>query len=258
MTVLYKEVFGLGKPVVMLHGWAMHTGVWRTFAQALAENSQVVCLDLPGHGLSDNIEPYTLESLVDEIAKELPEQTCTLVGWSLGGNIALRLAEKYPQRIKSLVLLASNPAFLKTESWPGVEHQVLDEFTTNLQKDSAQTLLRFMSLQVKGRPDAKSSIKKIKMAMQECDLPTPEVLLSALGILQATDQRTALSRLNLPVMMILGEQDTLMPVLVGEHCKVIQPRLDLKIITDAGHAPFITHQQQLVTYIQDFMQRSDV
>ena len=254
---LHKEVFGLGDPVVMLHGWAMHTGVWRDFARQLAANRQVVCLDLPGHGLSGNIQPYTLEAVVDAVVGELPEQACDIVGWSLGGNVALRLAEKYPQRIKSLVLIASNPHFIKTKSWPGVDPQVLKEFANNLQKNCASTLLRFMSLQLQAKPDVKASLKQIKMAMQECAAPEPVVLMAGLSVLQAADQIKALSSINIPVLMILGEQDTLVPVSVGGHCQLLPAQIDLKIIAGAGHIPFITDQKQVLSFMQDFMLRSD-
>jgi len=167
----------------------------------------------------------------------------------------LRLAEKYPFRIKSIVLIASNPALLKTESWPGVDPRLLNDFANNLQNKSAQTLLRFMSLQIQGRPDAKSSLKQIKVAIQEREMPSTEVLLDGLAILQTTDQRKTLSRLKIPLLMILGEQDSMVPVSVGEHCQAIQPQIDLKIIAGAGHAPFLTDQKQLLTVMRDFMQR---
>ncbi|NOQ13477.1 MAG: pimeloyl-ACP methyl ester esterase BioH [Methyloprofundus sp.] len=256
MTVLHKEVYGQGEPVVMLHGWAMHSGVWRVFAQTLATQRQLVCMDLPGHGLSESVSPYTLESVVDAVYAELPEQACTLVGWSLGGNVALRLAEKYPQRIKSIVLIASNPQFTATQSWPGVASQALKEFANNLQRNCTPTLLRFMSLQVQGKPDTKSNLKQIKMAMQECAAPTAEVLEAGLSVLQTVDQTKVLSSIAMPVLMVLGEQDTLVPVSVGKCCQSLNAQIEVKIIAGAGHVPFITDQEQLLMLMQDFMQRS--
>lgn len=258
MTALYKkklhkEVYGQGDPVVMLHGWAMHSGVWREFAQALATEHQVVCLDLPGHGLSANMTPYTLESVVDAIHAQLPEQASVLLGWSLGGNIALRLAEKYPRKIKSLVLIACNPHFLKTESWPGVHPQILNEFAKNLQHKPVSTLLRFMSLQLQGGQGAKSVLKQIKAALQACPMPEPAVLVAGLAVLQTIDQRETLSRLKLPILMILGGQDSLVPESVGEACQLLQAQADVQIIPGAGHIPFITEQKQVLALLQDFM-----
>jgi len=261
MTALYKnklhkEVYGQGEPIVMLHGWAMHTGLWRDFAQALAEDRQVVCLDLPGHGLSASVAPYTLESIVEAIYAQLPEQKCVLVGWSLGGNIALRLAEKYPQRIKSLVLIASNPHFIRMESWPGIQAKNLSEFANNLQKNPLPTLLRFMSIQVQGMDNKKASLKQIKLAMQECMPPVPEVLMAALSVLQTADQRKALSLLKTPVQMILGELDALVPVVVGEQCRLLQPNMEVQVISGAGHIPFITQQAKVLHKMHNFLQRN--
>ncbi|MCK5356319.1 MAG: pimeloyl-ACP methyl ester esterase BioH [Methyloprofundus sp.] len=255
MTVLHKEIYEQGEPVVMLHGWAMHTGVWREFAEALAVQRQVICLDLPGHGCSESVEPYTLERLVEVIYAELPEQPCTLVGWSLGGAVALRLAEKYPQRIKSLVLIASNPHFIKTDEWQGVPVQALNEFARNVQKNSAQTLLRFLSMQVQQVDDSKSCLKKIKLAMQECVPPGLKVLMAGLTILQTADLRAALGNLKIPAMMILGELDSLVPVLLGKQCRALQAQLQVEVIAGAGHIPFITHPQQVLILIHEFMQR---
>ena len=257
MTALHKEIYGQGELVVMLHGWAMHTGVWRNFARALAENRQVLCLDLPGHGSSASIQPYTLDAIVDAVYAELPEQTCVVVGWSLGGNVALRLAEKYPHRIKSVVLIASNPRFVKTPVWPGIDIKILEEFASNLRKNCTQTLLRFMSLQIQGKPDAKSSLKQIKMAMQECAVPEQEVLMAGLSVLRTVDQVQVLKNTRCPVLMILGEQDTLVPMAVGEYCQALQSQIIIKIITGAGHIPFITDQQQVLALMQDFLLRSD-
>jgi len=255
MSVLHQEIYGQGEPVVMLHGWAMHTGVWRDFAQTLAARHQVMCLDLPGHGLSANISPYTLESIVDTVYAQLPEQACVLVGWSLGGNIALRLAEKYPQRVKAVVLIASNPHFMQTESWPGMPSQLLQEFVANLQNNTRQTLLRFMSLQVQGRADARASLKQIKRAMQECATPELEVLLAVLKILETVDQRNTLRSLDLPVLMIFAGQDSLVPVSTGEKCRLLSAKIELHIISDAGHLPFISDQKQLLDLLEDFILR---
>lgn len=253
MNQLHKEVYGKGQPVVMLHGWAMHTGVWREFAQAIAKSRQVICLDLPGHGLSSSISPYDLEGLVDAIVSELPEQACSLIGWSLGGNIALRLLEKYPHRVGSLVLIASNPCFVKIGSWPGISAQVLGEFVSNLQKNSARTLLRFMSLQLQNTQEAKASLNKVKTAMQTCEIPQSDILVNGLAILKTADQREILSQIKKPILMILGEYDTLVPADIGQCCQRLNGSIVLEIMAGAGHIPFVTDEKRMVSLVQSFL-----
>ena len=257
MINIYKEIYGQGEPVVMLHGWAMHSGLWRAFAEQLAVDRQVICLDLPGHGRSETVQPYALEVLVDELALALPEQPCHLIGWSLGGAIALRLAEKYPNKIKSLVLIASNPHFLSTQDWLGVAPNILADFASNIQKNASVTLLRFMGLQVKGMPEMKSCLKQIKETFQECAVPELEVLMNGLQILQTADLRRALAALALPVQMIFGEYDSLVPAQVGGQCESLAPQIEMHVIEGAGHVPFISHEQQVLTLVQGFLLRSD-
>jgi len=256
MTKIHKTVFGQGEPVVMLHGWAMHSRIWRTFAQQLASDRQIVCLDLPGHGGSESVSPYVLDSVVDALLKAFPEQPCTLIGWSLGGSVALRLAEKYPDRVQGLVMISSNPYFLKAEDWAGVELSVLTAFAQSLQKNCAATLLRFMSLQVQGMVNMKSYLTQIKGAVQAYAPPTSEVLMGGLNILQTADLRGALGGLTMPVQVVLGEQDSLVPVAVGVQCRGCQMATELHIIEGARHVPFITHQQQVLGIVQHFMARS--
>ena len=257
MTYIHQEVYGQGEPVVMLHGWAMHSGVWRIFAKQLAVERQVTCLDLPGHGRSEIVQPYTLELLVDKLALALPECSCHLVGWSLGGVIALRLAEKYPHKVKSLVLIASNPHFLSTHEWLGVAPNILTEFANNIQKNAVVTLLRFMSLQVKGVPEIKACLKQIKEALHECAVPELEVLMSGLQILQTADLRSALSALALPVQMIFGGYDSLVPMSVSGQCKSLMPQIEVHIVAEAGHVPFISHPQQVLLLVHNFLLRSE-
>ncbi len=257
---LHTEVLGAGQSesMVMLHGWAMHTGIWYGFAERLAEQASVLCIDLPGHGRSESVEPFTLEAVVDAIYQVLPEQPCVLLGWSLGGNIALRLAEKYPQRVKSLILMASNPCFVEKEAWAGVDGRVLKAFAVNMQKNGAATLLRFMSLQVQGMSDMKSCLQKIKTAMQACAMPTETVLMGGLAILQAVEQRNALQTIKIPVQIILGDQDNLVPACVAEQCKQLKDGIEVQIIKGAGHVPFISHEQSVVTLVQNFVERHTV
>lgn len=113
-----------------------------------------------------------------------------------------------------------------------------------------------MSLQLQGMADIKVVFKEIKAAMQECEPPKADVLLGGLEILRTVDLRIALRDLVVPVQIILGDLDTLVPVVVGKQCKQLQSQLEIEVITRAGHMPFITHQQQVIRIVNDFIVRS--
>ncbi|PPK66973.1 carboxylesterase BioH (pimeloyl-CoA synthesis) [Methylobacter tundripaludum] len=256
MTKIHLETFGQGKPIVLVHGWAMHTGIWREFARQLAQHYRVTCVDLPGHGRSEVIDPFTLERVGAELIKVVPEKSCWL-GWSLGATVVLDIAGRYPERVSALILLAGNPLFpssgLGTQAWPGMDARLLDDFAEHLNNDCQATLLRFLSLQVNGMPDRKALLKALKTAVFECDAPDQATLQGGLDILKQADLRPVLSGLSVPVSVVLGGLDTLVPVAVGQKMRRLLPSLELNIIDRAGHVPFLSHGSETAAIISRFM-----
>ncbi len=288
MTKIHLETFGEGKPIVLVHGWAMHTGIWREFAMQLAQNYQVTCVDLPGHGRSEAIDPFTLPQISAELVKIIPpsppftkggieqfpvsgdertEQSPPFVkggaggicwlGWSLGATVALDIAGRYPERVSSLILLAGNPSFISSglgaPAWPGMAIRLLDAFAEQLNENCQTTLLRFLSLQVNGLPDRKELLKALKTAVFECAAPDTNTLQGGLNLLKQADLRPVLAELHSPVSVILGGLDTLVPVAVGQNMRQLLPSLELNIIDRAGHVPFLSHSRETLALISRFM-----
>lgn len=253
MPSIYSHTLGTGKPITLVHGWAMHSGIWRDFAEQLALHYQVTCIDLPAHGRSGKLAQFTLENVSDALVNALPENNSCCLGWSLGTLIVLDIAHRYPERVNSLILLAGNPLFVGSEHWAGVKASVLDNFAANLTDDCQTTLLRFLSLQVNGLADGKKLLKALKIAVMECDPPDQDSLQGGLEILKHTDLREVLAQLTIPVSVILGDKDTLVPVAVAQQLQDLQAKLDVTILNGAGHVPFLSHSQQLKTLICQVM-----
>lgn len=253
MTIIHKEVYGQGPPIVLIHGWAMHTGIWRDFARQLANNYQVICVDLPGHGLSETVEPYNLDKIIEALIEVLPDSSFCILGWSLGATVALALAERYPQRVNSVILLAGNPRFVKEHGWAGMRAELLEDFSSNLELNCQLTLIRFLALQVNQLEHGKSLLKALKKAIKACHPPTENVLQGGLAILKHTDLRESLLLLSCPVSVIQGDKDTLVPVEVGQNMKQLKPDLQLNIVENAGHVPFLSHQSQVIEIISQFV-----
>lgn len=257
MTKIHLEIFGQGQTIVLVHGWAMHSGIWREFARQLARHYRVICVDLPGHGHSEAIAPFTLERISAELLKAIPEQRCCWLGWSLGATVVLDIAARYPERVAALVMLAGNPSFpssgLETQSWPGMDVRLLDAFAEQLDENFQATLLRFLALQANGLPEQKALLKVLKTAVFECAAPDKATLQGGLDMLKRTDLRPVLSNLKMPVSLILGGLDTLVPVGVGQKMQQLLPRLELNIIDRAGHVPFLSHSLETLAIIDRFM-----
>ena len=253
MTKIHQQTFGKGKPIVLVHGWAMHSGIWRDFAGQLAQNYQVTCIDLPGHGRSEKIDSFTLERISDALVNAVADESCCWLGWSLGATVVLDIARRFPERVNSLILLAGNPAFTQTAQWPGMSVGLLDAFAGKLNEDCQATLVRFLSLQVNNLLDYKTLLRTLKSAVLECDAPDIETLQGGLDILKHADLRPALADTSVPVSVILGTRDTLVPVNAGQNMQELAPEITLNIIDKAGHVPFLSHPQDVLAIISRFM-----
>ncbi len=253
MTNLYQQTVGSGQPLALVHGWAMHSGVWRGFAQRLAGRYQVTCLDLPGHGRSEKCAPFTLENAAEALAGSYQEPASWWLGWSLGASVVLELARRYPERVAGLVLVAANPRFVETDGWPGVKAKVLEQFAEALADKGAATLTRFLALQVNGLPDGKQQLKILTAAIAECTPPDQETLQDGLKILKNADLRPVLTVISQPVLVISGTHDTLVPTAAVAQIAALSARIQTHVLERAGHVPFLSHGPAMQAAIARFM-----
>lgn len=248
MLKIHCQIQGSGTPIVLLHGFAMHSGIWGDFASQLAKNYRVICLDLPGHGSSDTVCPYSLDAIGSALLDAIDTPKFHLLGWSLGASVAIAMAAK-TDRVQSLITLAANVHFAQSDTWPGAPVQVLADFAINIKVNRLATLREFLALQIVGKPQQKPQLTAIIQQMEN-HFPSQEVLQQALCILQNTDQRHAFASLPQKTLIIQAGQDRLIPTAVGKKMQQLKKNSRLAIINKAGHAPFLTHPKELLALVQ--------
>ncbi|SCX17441.1 carboxylesterase BioH (pimeloyl-CoA synthesis) [Nitrosomonas eutropha] len=246
MTRLHIETSGSGPDLVMLHGWAMHSGVWECVSEPLSRRFHLHCIDLPGHGASRDCALDSLEQMTEVIADHLPDNSI-VCGWSLGGQVAIRLALQMPERVQQLVLVASTPCFVKRANWPwGMESLTLTLFMENLARDYMQTLNRFLTLQVSGSEDQTRVLARLRKSMLSGLSPEFATLQAGLKILQTSDLRAELDQIKQPVLLIHGQNDVIAPVGAAEWTQQYLSQAQLKLFPHCGHAPFLSFPEQFV------------
>ena len=113
-----KSLGGRGEPLLMLHGWGVNSEIWTSLVDELKLFVTVYVVDLPGMGGSTLISPYTLDNIAKEIKANVPIKKCNILGWSLGGQVAMYLAIKMPEFVEKLILMSTTPCFVEKIDWP--------------------------------------------------------------------------------------------------------------------------------------------
>ncbi|HOY23385.1 MAG TPA: malonyl-ACP O-methyltransferase BioC [Cellvibrio sp.] len=242
----------LSDDIVLLHGWGSGSQSWQPLIAGLQNIANVIALDLPGFGESESIPEFTLEAVVQLIAAQLPEK-CVLIGWSLGGMLAVQIAARYPQKISHLITLAANTKFVASRDYEtAMPLAVNRQFNKSFAADPQSTLKLFSGLLAQGDTNERALLKQIR-ALAELDKINPNWL-QALELLSQLDNREAFAELTQPGLHVLAEKDVLVPVAAAQALEQLNPHQYVQVIAGAAHALHWSQQEVVVQAIQDFIQ----
>lgn len=238
---MHIETLGKGPPLVLIHGWAMHAGIFRPLSERLAEQFTLHLVDLPGHGYSDQRDgPFTLDACATQLLEALPP--APWLGWSLGGLIALHAALRAPQRVTGLVALCASPCFVRSVDWPhAVDVDVFLQFGRDLGQNYRATIDRFLALEAHGSDHMREELRELRAHVFERGEPAAHVLEDGLVILENSDLRGGLAQLAVPSLWIAGRRDRLVPWQAMQAAAAIAPNAKFIRIEGGGHAPFLSH-----------------
>ena len=250
----HVEIIGQGQPLVMIHGWGLHSGVWQPLIKRLSAKYMLYLVDLPGMGNSRPIEPYHLHALADEVAQVIPGVSDVL-GWSLGGLVAQRIALNQPDRIRRLVLVSSTPCFVTKTGWDaGINPTDFEPFADNVNRDYKAAMLQFLTLQCMQSSARRATIKQLRQSFETRPMPTQSTLGRALNVLLDSDLRDEVANIRKPTLLIHGDRDTLTPVQAAHWMMQQLPHGFLRVMAGAAHAPFLSHTDQFIDTLNQFLE----
>ena len=255
-AALHIESAGAGPPLLLLHGWAMHSGLWGALPARLAARYRVHAVDLPGHGRSAPISPWTLEAVRGALAPAFAaaEAPLTVIGWSLGALLALDWARAAPGTFARIVLVGATASFVARAGWPhAMAAETLARFGDELAVAYRMTLLRFLTLQLQGSDDGKATLAAMRGRLFERPDPAPEALAAALGVLGAIDLRADLHAVTVPTLVVAGERDALTPARAGAALARALPNAAYAEIAGAAHVPFLSHPDEFGRLVDGFL-----
>jgi len=264
---LYVESTGSGAPLVLLHGWAMHGGLFAPVVARLSRRYRVHAVDLPGHGYSPALAASSVAAVVAAVgdavdandAADAPggggvRAPVTLIGWSLGAAIALAFAHARPERVARLVLVGATPRFVADDDWPhAMTAETLARFGDELAVSWKHTLQRFLALQVHGSEHGRAALHALRHELFARGEPAPAVLREGLALLGGLDLRSQVPAITAPTLVVVGGRDALTPPGAGRWLAAALPSAHGVEIAGAAHVPFLSHPDEFHAAVDAFL-----
>lgn len=231
--IVHYEVFGRGRPVILLHGYQGSWGLWRETMAYLGAFYRTYALDFWGFGESGTKrETYAVAdfvSLVDQFMEQLGITRAPLVGHSMGGTVSLLTAVNYPQRVEKVVVIGSPIVGSSLYFFPKVfGYRPIGWLMYHnlwIYRMFYHMLASFYS----------KDPKWPEMMDRDVSQTTMEAFFASIGSLRRTDLRPLLSQIRVPVMGMYGDRDV---VVDPNQWKPLQggcARVQIERFRNAGH-----------------------
>ncbi len=252
---------GRGEPLVLLHGVGASRAVWRHVTPLLARDRLVLAPDLPGFGQSRAAAPrFALQTTAEALAGPLAERaggSFDLVGNSLGGAVALYLALLHGEWVRRLVLCA--PAGFSPRRWPLA-------LAASAFSGPAVSARRILGTPIAVSPTARRALLWGAIAEpQRLAADDARMMLQAsrgstrigpaVAAVLRVDLREQLSRLGVPLGLIWGERDRIIPISTLDSIRAVRPDVIAETIPGAGHVPQMERPEEFVAVLRGVLER---
>ncbi len=243
---LAYQISGSGPAIVLLHGFLESKAIWDNFTESLQNEFTVIAIDLPGHGESGLIaETHTMQMMAAAIKEVLNVEKIKktiVVGHSMGGYVALQFALDNDELLQGLVLFHSHA---NSDTDEAKENR---RRTINIVNQNKGGFIRQFIPDLFDQKHVEEYSEEIKKLQNLAEQMSPEAIVAALsGMRDRPNQLQYLLLTEIPVLFIIGKQDSRMPYNQVLAQAVIPSHSEILLLEDVGHmgymeAPGITLQ----------------
>lgn len=239
--------------LVLIHGWGSDNRSWEPLLPYLENFAEIQLIELPGFGDSPSVNTFDLQSVLVFISARIASRSWVL-GWSLGGMLAVQLAKHFPQKVEGLITLAANAKFVAGNDYAvAMPPATNKEFNQSFLDNPTAALKVFAGLVVRGALDERSLLKKIRPSFLFESVKS-DVWYSALMLLSELDNREVLATSHQPCLHLLADGDCLVPGEAAQMLGVINSRHKVKLFANAAHAIHWCYPQEVANEINQFIQ----
>jgi pimeloyl-ACP methyl ester carboxylesterase len=255
--IVHYEVFGRGRPVILLHGWLGSWGLWQETMSVLGQRYRTYALDFWGFGESGKKRStYYVQdfvSLVNQFMESLGIEQAPLVGHSMGGTVSLSVALRYPERVSKVVIVGSpivgsSLAFmLKLAGYRFNAHALFH----------AMGIFRFVMMRIVS-PFICRDPRFPAMMDRDLSKTTLESFLISIASLRRTDLRPQLNNLSIPTMGMFGDRDNIVNPRQGQVMQQCLPSARIERFKKAGHFIMLDEPQPFNQKLKEFLDKDTV
>jgi pimeloyl-ACP methyl ester carboxylesterase len=249
---------GSGSPLVLLHGFASSIFSWKDVIGPLARAHDVVALDLPGFGASDQPADLSYEHFpraVLGLLDRLGVQRATLVGSSMGGAVAVLLAARAPARVERLVLIDAAGFNLAPADRPAVVRLVSSRAAPLLERLPLRRAATRLALRQVFHDDALVTEERVEEYLAPLARPGTLASLRSLTLSRAASapEFEALARsVRAPTLILWGREDVWIPVAHADRFAAAIPGARKVVLENCGHLPQEERPADVVRLIEEF------
>ena len=252
LTLAYEKE-GHGPPVVLIHGFPLNRTMWRPQLEALRDRFTVIAPDLRGFGESAGpVDALTMDTYADDVLDLLDTlgmDRVALAGFSMGGYVAFRVVARAAERIRSLIIAASRAGPDSEEARQG-RHAAIERIRTEgpdgfLEEFAARLV---GSTTKAARPAVLDTVRRI------IGKPPASSVTAALAAMAARpDSRPLLAKIEAPTLVIVGDEDTVMPPDAGKEIATGVRAGRLVTIPQAGHVSNLEAPEAFNGALREFL-----
>ncbi|MCX6318535.1 MAG: alpha/beta hydrolase [Bacteroidetes bacterium] len=251
-SVVHYTVTGTGKPVILLHGFGEDSTVWRYQVPALAEKFRLILPDLPGSGSSPITDDMSIEGLAEAVHSIIHEEeidACPVIGHSMGGYVALALAEKYYNHVSALGLFHSTSYADSEEKKAGrlksiafIEQHGAFEFLKT-------ATLNLFSQQTK---DEKPGLIDEQMGLLH-NFSASALVKYYQAMMARPDRSAVLKNALIPVLFVIGKYDGAVSPADNLQQSHMPKKSYIHILANSGHIGMLEESVKSTRILEEFL-----
>lgn len=247
------------RAMVFAHGFGFDQQMWRRVAPAFEASHEVVLFDHIGCGRADagawsprrhaTLEGYAQDLL--DILSALELKDVVYVGHSVGAMIGMLASITAPERFHRLVLIAPSPCYLNhpPHYHGGFEREDLDALTRLLDENMVDWA-DHIAPTVMGPQGSQTQVDEFRSSFSLADPLITRVFARAIFL---SDHREQIAKVPVPSLVVQIEDDSIVPVAVGEYLRDHMPSATMKRLATQGHCPQLTHPEETIAAIRDYL-----